>query len=297
MIVVLTLQRTQSRKALSVQVSHSFSATSAVFDDDHLVSYAGLVPVMTLAEQTGLAGLLAEKVHIAEPRMKSGAANPSPKLVTVVAGMCVGADCIDDIDAVRSGGMRTLFDGAYAPSTVGTLLREFTFGQARQLESVLREHLVALCERVDLLPEPISRCLSTSRWAAGAYPLRALRRQLRLDPVRGDRSQPAACSGNTGWCTPCRRSRRHPAAQDRQHSRPSGPPATPAHPAPAQSLALGARMASIVAQHDRALSAIARHSLTTSPQGTAPMRGGGTVGASPVSRMRAARRATVSAQQ
>ena len=45
-----------------------------------------------------------------------------------------------------------LFDGVYAPSTVGTLLREFTFGHARQLESVLREHLVALCKRADLLP-------------------------------------------------------------------------------------------------------------------------------------------------
>jgi hypothetical protein len=134
-----------------VQVSHSFSATSAVFDDDNLVSCAGLVPVMTLAEQTGLSALLTEKVHIAEPRIKSGAANPSPKLVTVVAGMCAGADCIDDIDAVRSGGMTMLFDGVYAPSTVGTLLREFTFGHVRQLESVLREHLVALCERVDLL--------------------------------------------------------------------------------------------------------------------------------------------------
>jgi len=48
--------------------------------------------------------------------------------------------------------MRTLFGGVYAPSTVGTLLREFTFGHARQLESVLREHLAELCERVDLLP-------------------------------------------------------------------------------------------------------------------------------------------------
>jgi hypothetical protein len=47
--------------------------------------------------------------------------------------------------------MTMLFDGVYAPSTVGTLLREFTFGHVRQLESVLREHLVALCERVDLL--------------------------------------------------------------------------------------------------------------------------------------------------
>jgi hypothetical protein len=56
MIVVLTLQETQFRKALSVRVSHSFATGSAVFDDEHLVSYAGLVPVMTLAEQTGRGG-------------------------------------------------------------------------------------------------------------------------------------------------------------------------------------------------------------------------------------------------
>lgn len=31
-------------------------------------------------------------------------------------------------------------------------MREFTFGHARQLESVLREHLGALCQRVDVLP-------------------------------------------------------------------------------------------------------------------------------------------------
>jgi hypothetical protein len=135
-----------------VKVSHRFDRDSAVFDDGNLVSCAGLVPVMTLAEQTGLARLLADKVRISAPRIKSGAANPAPKLATVVAGMCAGADCIDDIDLVRSGGMKTLFGGVYAPSTVGTLLREFTFGHARQLESVLREHLVALCERVELLP-------------------------------------------------------------------------------------------------------------------------------------------------
>jgi hypothetical protein len=150
-LVFLTHQSVQFRKALSVKVSHRFGAGSAVFDDDHLVSCAGLVPVMTLAEQTGLAHLFDEKVRISAPRIKSGAANPAPKLATVVAGMVAGADSIDDIDVVRSGGMKTLFDGVYAPSTLGTLLREFTFGHARQLESVLRSHLVALCERVDLL--------------------------------------------------------------------------------------------------------------------------------------------------
>ena len=100
-----------------MKVSHRFAPDSAVFDDDNLVSCAGLVPVMTLAERTGLVELLAEKVHIAEPKVKSGAANPAPKLATLVAGMCAGADSIDDIDVVRSGGMTALFGGVYAPST------------------------------------------------------------------------------------------------------------------------------------------------------------------------------------
>ena len=123
-----------------------------MFDEDSLVSLAGLVPVMRLAEQTGLGQLLSEKVRIIEPRIKSGSANPTPKLTTLIAGMCAGADSIDDIDVLRSGGMKSVFGGVYAPSTVGTLLREFSFGHARQLESVLREHLVALCGRVALLP-------------------------------------------------------------------------------------------------------------------------------------------------
>jgi hypothetical protein len=87
-----------------VQVSHRFALDGAVFDDDNLVSLAGLVPVMGLAEQTGLPKLLGEKVHIAEPKIKSGSANPAPKLATLIAGMCAGADSIDDIDVLRSGG-------------------------------------------------------------------------------------------------------------------------------------------------------------------------------------------------
>src|SRR5215213_922815 len=151
------INRTQFGKALPVQVSHRFCVDSAVFDDDNLVSCAGLVPVMTLAERTGLSDLLAQNVYIAAPRIKSGSANPAPKLATLIAAMCAGADCIDDVDVLRSGGMQTLFGGVYAPSTLGTLLREFTFGHARQLESVLAGHLAALCERVDLLPGAAER--------------------------------------------------------------------------------------------------------------------------------------------
>ena len=126
--------------------------SSARFDDGNLVSCAGLVPVMTLAQQTGLGELLATKVRIANPQVKSGSANLAPKLATVIAGMCAGADSIDDLDLLRSGGMKALFTGVYAPSTVGTALREFTFGHNRQLESVLGEHLAAMCQRTELLP-------------------------------------------------------------------------------------------------------------------------------------------------
>ena len=70
---------TGQRKALLVQVWRNFLPDSAVFDDN-LVSCAGLVPVMTLAEQTGLSDLLTEKVCITESRIKSGAANLAPKL-------------------------------------------------------------------------------------------------------------------------------------------------------------------------------------------------------------------------
>ncbi len=106
---------------------------------------------MTLAAQTALPALLADKVHIAEPRIQSGR-QPSAETGDADRGDVRGADSIDDVDVVRAGGMKTLFGGVYAPSTIGTLLREFSFGHARQLESVLRHHLSALCDRVDLLP-------------------------------------------------------------------------------------------------------------------------------------------------
>ena len=49
----------------------------------------------------------------------------------------LGTDSIGDVDGVRCGGLNTLFDGVYVPSMIGTLLREFTFAHAQQLESVL----------------------------------------------------------------------------------------------------------------------------------------------------------------
>lgn len=125
-------------RTLSVQGSHAFQADGAVFDEDNLVSHAGLVPVLELAEQAGLSQLLDQHVRFVDERVKSGAANPTPKLTSIIAGMAAGADSIDDLDVIRSGGMKQVFGGVYASATLGILLREFTHGHTRQLSAVLR---------------------------------------------------------------------------------------------------------------------------------------------------------------
>ena len=103
---------------------------------------------MRLAEQAGLQALVAERVHV--PTDKGS--NPAGKVATIVAGMIAGADSIDDLDVARHGGMRSLFAGVYAPSTVGSFLRGFTHGHVRQLQSAGRQVLVNLAARVPLLP-------------------------------------------------------------------------------------------------------------------------------------------------
>ena len=134
-----------------MQGSHAWRGNSAVFDDDNLVSHAGLVPLMELAKQAGLSRLLDEHVRFTSERVKSGAANPTPKLTSIIAGMAAGADSIDDLDVIRSGGMKKLFGGVYACATLGILLREFTHGHVRQLSAVLRRFLVALAARTPVL--------------------------------------------------------------------------------------------------------------------------------------------------
>ena len=59
-----------------MKVFTGFAVGPLFLHDDHLVSYAGLVPVMTLAEQTGLAQLVAQKVRITAPRISRGLAEP-----------------------------------------------------------------------------------------------------------------------------------------------------------------------------------------------------------------------------
>jgi len=133
-----------------MQLKHSPAALSAVFDEENLVSAAGLVPMMRLADAVGLREL-ADR-HLTVPT--DTGANAGLKVVSLVAGMVAGADSIDDMNLLRHGGMGTLFDAVYAPSTLGSFLRSFTFGHVRQLDAVASRVLTGLTVRVPLLPAP-----------------------------------------------------------------------------------------------------------------------------------------------
>jgi hypothetical protein len=148
------------RKALSVRLLHGWSRASVRFDEENLVSCAGLVPVMALAERAGLSDLVADKVKITGEPIPSTGANPAGKITSIVAGMAAGADSIDDLDVIRHGGMKRLFVGVYAPSTLGSFLRAFTHGHVLQLVAVLRAMVVTLAHRTPVLTGA-HRCQST----------------------------------------------------------------------------------------------------------------------------------------
>ena len=123
-----------------MKLSHTRAATLAVFDDPNLVGSAGLVPVLALADAAGLAALAGQ--HLSVPGDKG--ANAGLKVASLVAGMVAGADSIEDMALLRHGGMGRVFARAYAPSTLGSFLRAFSFGHVRQLDAVASRFLTNL---------------------------------------------------------------------------------------------------------------------------------------------------------
>ncbi|MEV6816675.1 IS1380 family transposase [Micromonospora sp. NPDC051296] len=137
-----------------MRLRHDAPVVRATFDDPNLVSCAGLLPVMRLAEQAGLHDAVADRVRL--PTDKG--ANAAGKVATVVAGMLAGADSIDDLDVARHGGMRKLFTDVYAPSTLGSFLRTFTHGHVRQLQAAARDALIGLAGRAPILTGADTLC-------------------------------------------------------------------------------------------------------------------------------------------
>ena len=106
------------------------------FDDERVVSDAGIALVATLVGRLGIEALASRLVRLRRDR--PGAANAGRKVMALLYSMVLGADCIDDTDVLRAGRTRRLLGGWLpAPSTLGTFLRAFTFGHVRQLDALL----------------------------------------------------------------------------------------------------------------------------------------------------------------
>ena len=127
-----------------MQSLHTPSRLSIIFDDDHAVANAGLALVGLLSEKLGLEQLTQEFVDVKPFHGR--------RVATLVHALVAGASCIDDADVLRSGATSSVFSHrVMAPSTLGTFLRNFSFGHVRQLDRV-------------------SEMLMTRAWSLGAGP-------------------------------------------------------------------------------------------------------------------------------
>jgi Transposase DDE domain group 1 len=128
---------------------HSLDRLDVTFDDERLVANAGLLLPATLAQHLGLRELFDEHVDLGDA---AGRANVGHKAMTLVHSALAGGDSIDDADALRAGATQAVLGHVVlAPSTLGTFLRSFSWGHARQLDVV-------------------AGALLTRAWAAGAGP-------------------------------------------------------------------------------------------------------------------------------
>lgn len=163
-----------------------------VFDEPNLVANAGLLLVATLVARLDLEALINATVRLIG---RVGGSSPGAKVLTLVNTMISGGSHIDHTDVLRSGGTaQVVGHRVYAPSTVGSFLRAFSFGHVRQLEHSPR----VLNPQHHIVPDLELR----RRRAFGiqAHPERRFRlaRAARSpDPARG-RSQPSCSLGPVG---------------------------------------------------------------------------------------------------
>ncbi len=110
------------------EVSRGIDRIEVTFDEPNLVANAGLLLVVTVTVRLGLERLINATVDLSG---RVGGALPGRKVLTLVHAMAAGGSPIDHADMLRSGATgAVLGHRVMAPSTLGTFLRAFTFGQA-----------------------------------------------------------------------------------------------------------------------------------------------------------------------
>lgn len=139
MAVATPAKDPESEGTFWMQSSHTLDRMAGTFDDPHAVADAGLVLPATLAQHLGLRELFEDNIDLGNA---PGHANVGHKAMTLLHSALAGGDSIDDADALRAGSTQAVLGHAVlAPSTLGTFLRSFTWGHARQLDRVSGELL------------------------------------------------------------------------------------------------------------------------------------------------------------
>lgn len=114
--------------------SHTSQHLNVTFNDHRILANAGLLLPARLMQLLGLHQLLDQHVHLSPA---PGRAHVGEKLLTLVASVLAGGDCIDDAATLRvPGSAAVLGHRVAAPSTLGTFLRAFTWGHIKQLDQV-----------------------------------------------------------------------------------------------------------------------------------------------------------------
>jgi len=149
MAVTTPASNPESEGTFLMPSSRSLDRMVVTFDDPHAVADAGLILPATLAQHLGLQELFDDYVDLGSA---PGHAHVGAKAMTLIASALAGGDSIADADALRAGSTQAALGHAVsAPSTLGTFVRSFTWGHARQLDKVAGE-------------------LLARAWAAGAGP-------------------------------------------------------------------------------------------------------------------------------
>jgi hypothetical protein len=160
------------------------------------------VPAVRLVDNVGLEELAADHGHVAA----EVGANPGVKIVSLVAGVIVGADGIAGMDLLRHGAIPAGFGGIRTPSTLGSFSRAFAHGDVRQLTVVRRRVLARLAARTLLLPGADTLALvdidSVQRRVYGASEqARCSARRGRVEPAGATRGPPVG-TPTCGRCSP-----------------------------------------------------------------------------------------------
>ncbi len=118
---------------------HSLDRIGVTFDDERLVANAGLIAPASLAQHLRLREIFDERVDLGDG---SGRANVGDKAMTVIHSVLAAADSIEGCEVLRAGSTAAVLGHTVlAPSTIGTFLRSFSWGHARQLDAAAGEAL------------------------------------------------------------------------------------------------------------------------------------------------------------